>query len=300
MRIAITVAVGLFASAALIPCPNATAAAQDGVTLKWVLKDGDSFYAKSTAVSDMNLEVLGMNQDIKSTASTVAKYTVKSVKDGKTVVEMTYIVSKMDLEGLPGFSDIGDKMKGATLTATFDESMEITKVEGYEKLLDKIGGDDPMQKEIMKMMVSESTTKAMFGQVFIPLPSKSVKIGDTWNRTENIPLSGLGDLTSKTKLTLDSHENNLAKIKLSAEISFKPGKGDIKGLPIKITKADLKSDKFSGYHTFDTKLGRLKDSKQEMTIKGTFTISAGGQEIEAGIGQKSVSTVTVTDKNPGE
>lgn len=300
MRIAFAIAIGLVASAALIPAPSAAAAAQDGVTLKWVLKEGDTFYAKSSAVSDMNLDVLGMNQDFKHTATTVAKYTVKSVKGGTTVVEMTYIASKMEMEGLPGIGEIGDKLKGSTLTATFDESMEITKVEGYEKLLDKLGGDDPMAKQIMQMLVSDSTVKAMFGQVFIPLPSKAVKIGDSWNRTENIPLSGLGDLTSKTKMTLESHDNNLAKIMLSAEVAFKPGKGDLKGLPIKITKADLKTDKFTGYHTFDTKTGRLKDSKQEMTIKGTFTISAGGQEIEAGIGQKSVTTVVVSDKNPGE
>lgn len=300
MRLALAIAVSLVTGAALIPCPSAAAERQESVNLKWILKEGDTFYAKSSAVSDMTLEVLGMNQDIKQTSATVARYSVKSIKDGKTVVEMTYIKSKMEMEGLPGFDEIGDKLKGATLIATFDEAMEITKVEGYEKLLDKLGGDDPMTKQIMQMLVSDASVKAMFGQVFIPLPSQAVKVGDTWNRTENIPLSGLGNLTSKTKLTLDSHENNLAKIKLSAEVTFKPGKGDIKGLPIKITKADLKSDKFSGYHTFDTKLGRLKDSRQEMTIKGSFTISAGGQEIEAGIGQKSVTTVEVSDKNPGE
>jgi len=30
-----------------------------------------------------------------------------------------------------------------------------------------------------------------------------------------------------------------------------------------------------------------------------MTISAGGQDIDAGIEQKSVTTVTVTEKNPG-
>ena len=87
-------------------------------------------------------------------------------------------------------------------------------------------------------------------------------------------------------------------IKITGDVTFKPGKEGLKGLPIKITKADLKSEKFTGTHTFDTKLGRLKESKQEMTVKGTFTISAGGQEIEAGIIQKSTTTLTVTDRNP--
>jgi hypothetical protein len=298
MRTATALVFGLALAAGLTSAPTAAAAPDDPVTLKWVLKEGDTFYAKSSAVSDMSLDVLGMNQDFKHTATTVARYKVKSVKPGATVVEMTYLTVKMEMEGLPGFNDIGDKMKGTTLTATFDDAMEITKVEGYEKMLDKIGGDDPMAKQVMSMLVSESSAKAMFGQVFIPLPAKAVKVGEAWTRTDVLPLAGLGDMTSKTKLTLDGHENNVAKIKISAEIAFKPGKGDVKGLPIKITKADLKTEKFTGTHTFDTKLGRLKDSKQEMTIKGTFTISAGGQDIEAGIAQKSVTTLAVTDKNP--
>ena len=296
MRSATVFVLGLVLAAGLTRASIATA--QEPVTLKWTIKEGDTFYAKSTAVSDMTLDVLGMTQDLKHKATTVARYKVKSVKPGAIVVEMTYIDAKMELEGLPGIGEIGDKLKGSTLTATFDDDMEVTKVDGYEKLIEKLGGDDPMTKQIMQMMVSDSAARMMFTQVFIPLPNKPIKVGDAWTRTDKIPLQGLGDLTSKTKLTLDAVESGVAKIKLGGEVSFKPGKGEVKGLPIKITKADLKSEKFTGTHSFDTKAGRLKESKQEMTVKGTFTISAGGQEIEAGIVQKSTTTLTVTDKNP--
>jgi hypothetical protein len=296
MRTATVFVLGLVLAAGLTRASIATA--QEPVTLKWTIKEGDTFYAKSTAVSDMTLDVLGMTQDLKHTATTVARYKVKSVKPGAIVVEMTYIDAKMELEGLPGIGEIGDKLKGSTLTATFDDDMQVTKVEGYEKLIEKLGGDDPMTKQIMQMMVSDSAARMMFTQVFIPLPTKPIKVGDSWTLTDKVPLSGLGDLTSKTKLTLDTVETGVAKIKIGGEVSFKPGKGEVKGLPIKITKADLKSEKFTGTHTFDTKAGRLKESKQEMTVKGTFTISAGGQEIEAGIVQKSTTTLTVTDKNP--
>jgi hypothetical protein len=297
MRTATGLALGLALTAGLLT-PALAARPDEPVTLKWVLKEGDTFYAKSSAVSDMNLDVLGMNQDIKQTSSTVQKFKVKSAKAGEIVVEMTIVDMKMELDALPGFGDFADKLKGAVLTATFDDGMNVTKVEGYQKLADKLGGDDPMTKQIMQMVISDSTVKAMFGQVFVPLPSKPVKAGDTWTRTDKLPLSGLGDLTSKSKFTLDSIDNGMAKIKTTGDVTFVPGKGDAKGLPIKITKADLKTDRFVGTLTFDTKLGRLKESKQEMTISGSFTISAGGQEIEAGIKQKSTTTLTVTDKSP--
>jgi len=299
MRTATALALGLALTAGLIT-PASAAKPDEAVTLKWVLKEGDTFYAKSKADSDMTLDVLGMSQDIKQNSSSVQRFKVKSVPaGGGAVVEMTLLEQKMDLEGLPGFGDFADKMKGAVLVATFDDGMNVTKVEGYEKLVDKLGGDDPMTKAILQMVVSESTVKAMFGQVFIPLPSKPVKAGETWTRTDKLPLSGLGDLTSKTKFTLDSATGGVAKIKTTGELTFVPGKGEPKGaLPIKITKADLKTDKFVGTLLFDTNAGRLKESKQEMTLSGTFTISAGGQDIEAGIKQKSVTTLTITDKSP--
>jgi len=240
--------------------------AQEAVSLKWNLKEGDTFYAKSVVVNDMKIDVLGMNQDIKMKMTTVTKYKVKSVKPGALVVDMTYTDVQMDADALPGVGGIGDKMKGLTISATFDEDMEITKVEGYEKFLDKLADGDPMTKQLMQMVMPESAAKAMFGQVFVPLPAKAVKSGDSWARTEKLPLAGLGDLTSKAKYTLQSNTDGVAKVKQDAEMTFKPGgAGGPKGLPFKITKANLKSDDFTGTFTFDAKAGRLKDSKQSLT-----------------------------------
>ncbi len=288
-------------AAALVLCLAfaPVAVADDPVVLKWVLKEDDTFYAKSVVLNDMKIEVLGMNQDVNMKMTTVTKYKVKSVKPDATVVEMTYTDVQMDADALPGVGNIGEKMKGLMLTATFDQDMEITKVEGYDKFLDKLADGDPMTKQLMQMVMPESASRAMFGQVFIPLPAKGVKTGESWARTEKLPLAGLGDLTSKAKYTLESSTDGIAKVKQDAQMTFAPGKGGgPKGLPFKITKANLKSDDFTGSLLFDVKAGRLKEMKQSMTVKGTITISAGGQDIDAGIEQKSVTTVTISEKNP--
>lgn len=290
-------ALGLAAAAGLAQSPT-WAAAQDPVTLKWVLKEGDTFYAKTVVKTDMSIDVLGMSQDIKMTMTTVARYKVKSVKPGATVVEMTYTDVQMDADALAGAGGIGDKMKGATLTATFDDDMEITKVEGYEKLVEKLADGDPMTKQLMQALMSESAVKGMFAQVILPVPGKPLKAGDSWTRNEKIPLSGLGDLDSKSKYTLESNTGGVATIKMTGSVMFKPGKDGLKGLPFKISKTDLKSDDLKGTITFDTKAGRLKEAKQSMTVKGSMTVSAGGQDIDVGLVQKTNTTVTVTDKNP--
>src|SRR5581483_11938365 len=90
----------------------AVAPAQTGpVTLKWTLKEGDLFYAKTVQDMDMSLGVLGMNQDIKQKVTTVVRFKVKSASPSATVVEMTYVEFTTDGGGFPGAAAIGEKLK---------------------------------------------------------------------------------------------------------------------------------------------------------------------------------------------
>jgi len=277
------------------------APAQSGpVTLKWSLKEGDTFYAKSVVTQNQAIGLMGQNIEFTVEITMVTRYRVKSVGSAATVIELTYTDAKMDAKGLPipGLGDFGTKLKGSTVTATLSDKGEVTKVEGYEKMLDKIAGGDDATRKILGTVVSEASVKEMIGQALPPVPNKPVKVGDTWTESTKVPLSGLGTVNSKQTFKLESATDSTAKVGMTGELTFKAGGEGDAGLPFKITKANLKTDKFTGTQTIDLKAGRLKDGKAEMAMSGTMTISAGGQEIEATIKQKTTTTTTVTDKNP--
>jgi hypothetical protein len=273
------------------------AAQGDTHSLQWKLKEGDVFYNKTSVAMDQTIEVAGMSIDQTITMKTVLKFKVKSVKAGATVVEMTYLENKIDAQGLPG-ANIGNKLKDVSFTATLNDKMEVTKLEGYDKFLDALSDGDEEQKKLMKTMMPETTIRQSLGQTFAIAPPKPVAVGDKWDRTDKMALGPLGNVETKMAFKLDGVKGDVATISMKGDLTFKPGDGGGAGLPFKVTKADLKAEKFTGTHQFDTKLGRLTSAKVEMEMAGTMTIEAAGMKVDAKLKQKMTTTGVVTEKNP--
>jgi hypothetical protein len=273
------------------------AAPGDTHTLQWKLKEGDVFYNKTAVLMDQSFEVAGMNIDQKIEMKTVLKFKVKSAKPGATVVEMTFLENKIDAQGLPG-ANIGAKLKDVSFTATLDDKMKVTKLEGYDKFLEAITDGDADQKKLMKAMMPETTIRQSFSQTFLIAPDKPVAVGDKWDRTDKMALGPLGNVETKSAYKLDAVKGDVATISMKGDLTFKAGDGDDAGLPFKIKKADLKAENFTGTHKFDMKAGRLSESKIEMEMAGTMTIEAAGMTIDAKMKQKMTTTGVVTEKNP--
>ncbi|HEY1189857.1 MAG TPA: hypothetical protein VGE74_19565, partial [Gemmata sp.] len=127
----------------------APATAADPVSLKWSLKSGDSFYATTTQEIEQAIKVMGQTVNQKMTTVTVAKFEVKSMKSGEMDVQMTYTQVKMD-GALGGGGAVADRFKGVSLTATFNKSFELKKLEGYEKFLDKLSDGDEMMRKVFQ------------------------------------------------------------------------------------------------------------------------------------------------------
>jgi hypothetical protein len=292
-----------FAPVLLVLCAT-TAGAQEAVSLKWTLKEGTNFFAKSVTDMDMSMQLLNMDVDMKMKVTAVQRFKVLSAKPGATQVEMA--IQKMDMEmtsdklpgGIPGLGAIGERVKGATLTATLDEKLAVTKLDGYEKFLEKLAGDDEMLGKQMKQQFSEEAVKQMFSQVFAFAPDKPVKVGETWTRTDKMPAAGL-DAVVKQKYKLDSVSNGVAKIGLTGDLTFKAGKA-IPGLPegVDIKKFDMKADKFTSTLLFDTKAGRLTENKTDMDLNGDISMAFGGQTIDMTMKMKARQSTTISDKNP--
>jgi hypothetical protein len=269
--------------------------AADQYTLQWKLQEGDTFYNKTSIVMEQSIDAAGEAGNQTITIDTVLRFKVKSSKPGTTVVEMTYLENKIDAPRLPG-ANIGDKLKGVSFTATLNDKMEVIKLEGYDKFLEALTDGDENQKKLMKSVMPETTIRQMFGQTFVLAPGKPVAIGDTWNRTDKMALGALGSVEAKGAFKLESVKGDIATITVKADLSFKPGEGG--DLPLKITKADLKADKFTGTHKFDMKLGRVVETRVDMEMSGTMTFEVAGKSLDVKLAQKMKAVGTITDKNP--
>jgi hypothetical protein len=274
----------------------ALGAPPDDYNLMWKLKEGDTFYLQGKVTIEQTINAMGRAVEQEMTTDTVAQYKVKSVKPGTTVVEMTYLSNKVVAKGLPGADAANDKLKGVTLTATLDAKLEVVKVEGYEKILDALAGNNEQARAVVKMTLPEAVIKQMFTDTFALVPGGVAKVGGTWKRTDAIPMPGLGEVTTASTFKLDSVKDDAASVSWTATGKFKLGDGTIPGA--KISKADLKIEKLSGGYTFDVQAGRVKSSKTAMEMSGSMTFEANGQEVSVDMKQKLTQSATISDRNP--
>ena len=274
------------------------AAPPDNYNLRWKLKEGDTFYAQNKVVIDQTFTAMGREVEQSITTEGVVRYKVTSVKPGTTVVEMTYLSNKTTAKGLPGADAANDKLKGVTLTVTLDGKMEVAKLEGYDKIVDALAGGNEQAKAAVKGLLPEAVVRQGLNDMFALVPGDVVKIGGTWKRKDAIPLAGLGEVRTASTHKLDAVQGDTAKVNWTATGEFKNGDGTIPGLPVKLTKTDLKIEKLSGAYTFDLFTGRLKEAKTNMEMAGSLTFSANGKEVSMDAKQKLNQTATLSDKNP--
>lgn len=271
----------------------------DGVSLQWKLKDGDTFYTKTTTNLEQTIAVMGNNIDQKQDQTTVHRYKVLKAGAGGYTVEQT-VLQALTESNLPNvnFGDIDKKMKGAKLTVTMDDKFKVTKLEGVSDLAKKFGDENPIVKQVLAGVLNEEVLKKGVEDLFRAGPDAPVKVGDGWKRDETIPLGPLGEMAMKMNYKLEKSKDGLAEVSYTGDAKYAPPKESAEGLPFTISKADLKTDKFSGTTVFDSKAGRTKETKMEMNTSGTMTAKVGEAEFAMDLKQKLVSKTEVTAKNP--
>jgi hypothetical protein len=284
----------MFATASLF-LTTALAAGQADAPLAWKLKEGDTFYVKTVSASKTTVEVQGMTNERDQDQTTCHRYTVLSADAGGFVVEQT--VQQADFKDmLPGLTDVARKLQGRKLIYTLNAKSEVTKVEGYDKVIDAIAGDDDALKKPLPGDPERGDDEGGVTDLFGFLPGKVAKVGDAWKRTHKFGLGPLGAFQLTTDLKLAATDPMAGdRITWTAKAAYTaPDGGDDAGLPFTVSKADLTAEKFAGEYLFDATAGRLKSSTSGGKMSGKMTIAVMGQEVEMDLKQNVTITTTVS------
>ncbi len=270
----------------------------DEVNLAWKLKEGDTFYLSGQTSIEQTFTVMERQIPQKIMSENVVRYTVKSLKPGRTVIELTYLSNKSKAEGIPGADAANDKLKGVTITATLDGKLEVVKLDGYDKAIEALAAGNEQAQTVLKGLLPETMIKQGLKETFSLVPGGATKLGGTWTRKDTLPLAGLGEVNVTNTSKLNSIKDGVAAVSWSAKGTFKAADGELPGLPFKLTNADLKIEKLAGSFSFDLGAGRLKTTKTEMEITGSLTLSANGKDLPMEVKQKLTQSATISEKNP--
>jgi hypothetical protein len=263
--------------------------------LQWKLAKGDKFYTKTVQTTNQTITVMGTDMEQENEQITFNKYEVKEAGDKGYTIEQTTI--KATAKGnLPGVSEMSDKMKDVKLTFTTDEKFEVKKVEGLDKLLEKLTDGNEAAKLTAASMVSEDLMKQSLTELFKLTPDKVVKKGDKWKKEGKYPLGPLGEFSLESNYVF-AESDKTDKLTYKGEGKFTLPKNPDPNLPFSFSKGDLKIEKYEGEINFDSKAGRMKSTTMSMKTAGTLSISVNGMEIELKMKQDIKSDLTVSDKN---
>ena len=283
------------------------------VQLEWKFKDGDKFYLETVNSFKQSMKTLGkeLRQDLDM--DFVFSVAVQKVNSDKSAVleEKVESVTVKNAGGPAGEIAAEDKfnqqIKGATFRFTVTPRGEVTKFEGYDDLVKRLAGDDPVNRKAVQAVLSEDYLKNAAADAFGLLPAGPVKEGSesSWGNDKKLetPLGPLGSFTTTRTYSYEGKDTvggkPVDKITFTGKATYSPPKSaDAGPFPFQLTKGDLKVEDLSGTLFFDEAAGRLVQSTATMHVKGSMTVLVSGNTLDSELQQDRTVKTRLLDKPP--
>ncbi len=280
------------ASVVLLALIAPAASADEPVALKWVLKDGDTFYATTHVAQGHTVEVGGKRSETALTFDLTLRYRVTSVTARESTVEVTYLAARIRAVGQSDLDGVGEKIRGCSVTICLDENHNLAAVRGQDEILKKFRTATEIERETAAALFGGGGIRELVGRPFDILPAKAMRVGEALTRDDSSGVGGLSS-TGKTTTKLAGIADGVANVTVRSDMTIKAADGPA----APGAKIDLKSERAEGGYTFDTRTGRVKDFSHETVIGGTIA-GAADKDAVIKITIRQKQTVMVSDKSP--
>ncbi len=270
-----------------------------GATLIAVLGTGVSLNGTAILVPRRSERDREIEQKYEHT--TWIRYSVEDRKDdGSAVLKLSVERDRGLVKG--GEAEKPDTaLDGATLTLHVDARGQVSKVEGADKLLDKLARDDTARRAALAEALSPEAIAASVSQSLGLLAGKAVKTGAEWETGGELKLGALGRLKLERKCKLESVENrgakSLAKVSWTTKLlDYRPARSS--GIAFQVVNGHLSDVSAVGSLEVDLDAGRPLSGKCEVKLAGYVTLLNTNVEYRARLAQEQVVTIKVEDRLP--
>lgn len=295
-----------------------SAAAQDKVNLSWKLEKDKPFFQEMRTTANQSMKVMGQDVTQKQTQTFFFSFTPVSVDDNgnwtiKQKIEGVIITIDINNNAVSydstnpnaannALSEFFKQLVGAEFTITMDKNLKVTKVEGRDEFIRKLGTANAQMEPLLKKILNDDALKQMADPTFGMIPNKEVTKGEEWTKTSDLNLGPIGGYNSLQKIVYegtDEKNPNLHKLKVETKLEYKaPGDADSGALPFKIKSATLKSEGAAGTILFDASKGQIVESDLKLQLSGSLDIEIGGTTTKVDLKQEQSTYVKGHDTNP--
>jgi hypothetical protein len=256
---------------------------------------------------------------------------VKVNEDGSGVLTQRVVGERSKVKGLE--ADSVEKpdatLDDFELTLHVDARGQVTKVEGGDRLLEKLAGNDTGKRDALRDMLSADALQSSSNLALGLLPGKPVKPDDHWSQPAQLRLGALGLLRLERTFTLQSVQKrkdvNTARVVFTSRVKdYRPDPIDHKiagtvllqrqplgsaatallarslsgGIAFRITDGYLTEGGGTGRFDLDLDAGRLREATSEVKLRGHLTLRNANAYFRVRLTQEQEVTLTVSDKPP--
>jgi hypothetical protein len=269
--------------------------------LEWKLKKGDHFYLRNVTTTKQTLKAVGKELTQNSELTVVLGFTVMDQSSEGLLLRET--IEELTVKPDKGDAVSDDKLLGVSFDLLLSPKWEVLKFEGYDKLIEKLAGDDVSARQALQATVSEDSLKKTVREVFAFVPDRPVKEGATWDRSVEEPFGVLGTLrearTYKLEGKADLGGKKVDRITFTSSVEYKPGKPD-KSLAYHVVSGEMKADEAKGTVYFDQTAGRLVQMESQTKLRGRMVLSISGSNVDAVVEQEQTTKVAVLSEKPAK
>lgn len=261
---------------------------KDGYLLKMRLAKGDTFINNIKMDMDMAISMMGMDQKMKMMMDIGSHFQVLDSTNSGQQLKLTYTNMKMKM-------DLGMKMPGANTDSIMDATSKnavgksiiitvkdniVTNVSGMDSLA--FTNSTTESRAAVEKMFTRENMNQTFGMMFNMYPDKPVKVGDSWEKINEVEL-GMMKMKIKTTYTLSGVKDGLAELTMNGTIDSN-GSMTQQGMDMKIDMGGTQKGRmtvklatgyiYKGDYDMDiTASMNAMGQKIPMTLKGKYTIT---------------------------
>jgi hypothetical protein len=198
--------------------------------------------------------------------------------------EMKYDSKNPQPDG--GGVNMMDSLIGKSFVMSVAQDGQIIKVNGLDAIVASFNLDNnPAAQQNIKSQLNDTAIRMMMQSSFDMYPGHKVKVGDTWNKKQQMTVSGI-NINMENTYTLKSVENGKATLAVTSDLNLPKTE---MGVDSAKTQMEL-AGKQDGTIELDIATGQVISSKTISDIKGKMTM----QNVPENINIKS--TITVSSK----
>lgn len=290
----------------------APAATGDKVDLKWKFEKDKKIYQEMMTKTSQVMKVMGMEVNQVQEQTFYFSWELKDEDKDKNITLVQRIEGvKLSIEiagnpikydsSSPGtantsLAEFFKQLVGTEFKLTLDKDMKVTKIDGRDEFLRKLGQANQTMEPMLKRVLNDEALKQMADPMIGLLPGKLVGKGDKWTRESKLNLGPIGSYKNSFNYTLDKIEKDMAEITVVSKLVYEPPTESGDGLPFRIKNAKLDSKESGGKISFDVKKNRLEKQELSVNLAGELTIEIAGQETKVELTQDQKTTITTSDQ----